>query len=944
MLRARKGCVHDDERASTPSARAGRVDEIARTGAVLADAAAGRAQAVVLTGPAGVGKTWVLDRVLDRVAGGGDAPVVLRLAVHPAEQDLPYAGLHHLLGPLTHDIGSLPEPQRSAVLAALALAPLPPGDAFAVASGLHRLLTDLADDRGVVVAVDDVQWLDEPSRQALVFAARRLDADPVAVVLAARSPHLPDLRGTATTVVDLAPLDAGAARALVRAQHPTAALPAVEAVVAASGGLPIALTEIPAGLTDAQLRAEAPFPSPGPVGSTLARLFADRLDGLDDRSRSALLVASLEHLDREGLVAALGALDLDLDALDAPERRGLVRVGPDGAVFPHAAAAAAIGGLATDAMRRRAHRALAETLVGDPARRARHLAAVVTGPDPEVAAALADSASAAERRGAWLVAGQGHAAAADRETDPARARAHLRRAAVAHTRAGASAPLVRTLAALVDSAPGPDERLRTEAELVAARVWSGHPDLDVSGPRASAHRLGAVAPAEAARLLGAVAIGLIVSGRATEARADLDAARALAPASTDDDLALTYDLLEVYLSGVGGSVLLSDWVDTLTEEDLRVPSLWVMAATTTLVWADELDPADRLLRRQCDALRSIGALGQVGVSEALRAFVAQRHGDWATAAARYTGAIDLCTDTDLLGPLPHVLLRHAYLLAACGAERRCRDELDAAAALAPTSPVVDHLTDCVLGLSELSHGRADEAVAHLRRAGATEDRAGILPPGYSSRSADLVEALWRTRDLDAAREEADALTARSRRSGRPGPLAVAARSRALLAEAEAVDAAFGEAAELHLDVRDVFEEARTQLAWGRALRRTRRRRDARPRLRTALDAFEHLGAAPWAHQARSELAACGERRQAGRSATAELTPRELEVAVAVARGATNPEAAAELCISRRTVEDHLGRVYRKLGVHDRRALADALGATGAEGEDVSRPARPGRSS
>ncbi|MDD9372373.1 MAG: hypothetical protein PV358_19785, partial [Acidimicrobiales bacterium] len=348
-----------------------------------------------------------------------------------------------------------------------------------------------------------VQWLDPATRQALFFAARRLDADRVAVVLAARSPHRPDVRAARVTPIDLAPLDDGAARALVRQQRPGVSVPVVEAIVAAAEGLPLALVEIPAGLTGAQLGAGARLPDPLPLGLRLGELYAARLAALSDAALLALLVVSLEPLRPGQLAAALGQLGLTLDVLDGAERAGLVRLGPDGPQFPHAATASAVQAAATASMRTHAHRVLASVLHAEPARRARHLAALVSGPDPEVAEAWAAAADDAERRGAWSAAGQAHEAAAERRTgsaDPDR-----RRAAAAYARAGAATSLVGVLRTLAGATDDPSTRLELEAELVAAQAWTGGRGVDVESARGVADRLGHDDAFAAARLRTVVA-------------------------------------------------------------------------------------------------------------------------------------------------------------------------------------------------------------------------------------------------------------------------------------------------------------------------------------------------------------------------------------------------------------------------------------------------------
>lgn len=901
----------------------GREADVARLVVAARQAVSGASSVVVVRGAAGAGKSWLLDRLREKL----DVDLlVLRARGHPAEQDLPFAGLHQLLGPLIDLVATLPDPQRQAIEAALALGSSAPSDRFAVAAGVHGLITSAAERQPVVALVDDTHWLDTSTLQAVVFAARRLEADPVAVLLTCRTDEDQVLHGTGFDTIDLGPLDDAAARTLLRSVHPELATLVVNEVLASAAGLPLALREIPADLTPAQRQGLEPLPEWLPTGATFERLYRSRLGGLDEHDRRALLVASLEDLDRATLGTALASLDLDVAALDTAERSGLVRWSRERLELSHPTVRSAVQHAVTDADRRTAHRAIATALADDPARQAWHLEALAVGPDETTAAALDAAASAAADRGAYAEAARAWETAANRTTDVAQARDRLAMAALGYVRCGAFPPLIRVLDRLVEGAADPAERIAWDAERLTARLWSSPttPDTDVVLHRAIV--AAADMPEAAARLMATLALGLAVLGR-YKAAVDVAAqARTCVPEAEDNlQVALTFDMVDVAVGRAGaGRVLRSGWADHLSDEELAEVRLPISQAALVLSWIDEPEAAAGILRRQHRVLQEAGSLSQLGICSGILASVSHRLGDWAGGRAEFTLSARLCADTDFAGPLPHIDLRHAYLLAAAGEEKECRALVDRALQVAKGQPSVDHLADCVLGLLELSLGRCEEAVVHLQAAGEAERANGLAEPGYSSRVGDLCEALWRLRRPEEAAEDLAEYQNLAARAGREVALAIAARCRGLVAPAEEIDGWFRRSVEVHRRRNDLFEAARTELCWGQRLRRVRRKRDARQHLRVALDGFGRLGADAWAQYARAELAACGERRRSGWAASAELTPRELEVAVTVARGATNPETAAALCMSRRTVEYHLTSVYRKLRVSDRAGLAAAL--------------------
>src|SRR5436305_2882290 len=405
----------------------GREHETARIDRLLDEAREGQSGALVLSGEPGIGKTALLDYAAKRPEG----MTVLEARGIESEAELPFVALADLLRHAIGLIERIPEPQAAALRAALALGPRAAGDRFTVCAGVLSLLAAAADESPVLVLVDDAQWVDRSSMQAVLFAARRLDAEGIAVLIARRRDSEVDLSGVPE--IDLGGLAEDAASALLQRSGPVAASVAAE-LIAASGANPLALIEVPSLLTPAQLTGVEPLGGPIPTGDALERAFMRRVGELPDQTQRALVVAAASGLsDFDEIVAAVERAGLEPDALDAAERAGLTVVDGSRFSFQHPLLRSAVYQGATALMLRAAHEALAR---GGGERRPWHLAAAADEPDAALTAELERSASTARRRGGHAEAAAALETAAQlTEEDDARAKL-LRDAAHEAWRAG----------------------------------------------------------------------------------------------------------------------------------------------------------------------------------------------------------------------------------------------------------------------------------------------------------------------------------------------------------------------------------------------------------------------------------------------------------------------------------------------------------------------------
>jgi len=901
----------------------GREVELNRIAELVEAARGGRGGTLLVRGEAGVGKTALLDVASWRTTGMRK----LRTVGLEAESSLPFSALAELADRLLDGISELSPPQAAAIEGALALGPPAPGDRFAVCAGFLGLLSHAAEREPVLVLVDDAQWLDPASAEALAFAGRRLASSAAAMLVAARDEDGGSFSGPGLEQIALTPLKPAAARALLDDAGPQLPSPVVESLLAAAAGNPLALVELPSLLTADQRAGRAALEEPLAPGVSLTRAFERRIEELPVEARDACLVAATAFTSTLGpILAACEALELDADALEQAETRGVVRLSAERIEFSHPLLRGAVYHGSLPASRRRAHEALA-TAVGDE-HRGWHLAAAALGPDEDTAMALDDAGEHARSRGAHSGAADAfeRAAALSQERD-ARAK-RLLAAGVAATAGGQHA---RALALLADATDTDDPDLRGEAVHRRAMVSAWEAGDVLEAHRAlitEADRVEGADPLRAATLLADAATTASSGGDATLALdTALRARRLLGDGGDATQRAHVLAVLGWTLALRGDSPAARSIVEEvdrlLPSVDPRSPAVQSIAfAINSRIPSEEYERAGRDSRAIVAAAREAGFLGAVAFPLAVAADTAYRVGEWDTAEEEVSEAVRLAEETGQRASLSFALVILARLAAARGEEDRARTATAQALEIAAGASMMSVAAGATgaLAFLELGLGRVDAAIGALEALRGQADDAGFEEPTVIPWAPDLVEAYAQAGREEDARSIVTRLHAQAERSDSAVARAFAARCRGLTSPEE-IDELFAEALELHGSRPVPFERARTLLAFGTRLHRARRRVEARQRLREGLETFERLGAEPWAERTRAELRAAGAVKRRPAADPDELTAQEVRVAQAVARGATNREVAAELFLSPKTIEFHLGRVYRKLGIHSRTELA-----------------------
>jgi DNA-binding CsgD family transcriptional regulator len=909
----------------------GRRSECEALDGVLAGVLAGESRALVLRGEAGVGKT----ALLDYLAAHASQCRVARAAGVESEMELPFAGLHQLCAPMLDRLGHLPDPQRDALATAFGLSVSESPDRFLVGLATLTLLSDVAGERPLVCVIDDAQWLDRASAQALAFVARRLRAEAVAVVFAERERSreltgLPELAvGGLANRDALALLESVVAGPLDERVR--------ERIVAETDGNPLALIELPQGLTHAELAGGFGLPSGSALSSQIEESFRRRLSELPPDSRELLLIAAAEPVgDPITVWRAAEILGVGPEAAGPPSRAGLVEFA--GRVrFRHPLVRSAVYRSPSVDDRLRAHRALAEATdpAVDPDRRAWHLAHATPALDEKVAAELEESAGRAQARGGLAAAAAFLRRAADLTPEPVpRCRRALAAARWSHE-AGAPDAALESLA--VAEAGPLDELQRARAELLHGQIRFAV-DRGRDAPPlllAAAKRLEALdAKLSRETYLDAFSAALF-AGRLAQDAGVREVADAVLAANWSEAGARSPRAGDLLLEGVAvlttrgyeaGAPILKRALGAFRDEPMSDADalrwLWLACRVARALGDDE--SWDELTGRQVHLAREAGALSVLPIALIERFGVQLFIGDLGEAQSLVTEAEAVVEATG-----SHLAPQGAIALAAW------RGDEEAMSALIDASrqEVVRRgeglwliATEWASAVLFNSLGRYSDALAACEQAGSDPEELGVstwVP-------TEFIEAAVRAGEPERADAPLRRLQNISRASGADWALGVEARSRALLAEGEEAERLYRDAIERLRRTRIKVALARAHLLYGEWLRREGRRVQAREQLRTAHEAYAAMGMEGFAERARRELVATGETvRRRSVETRDELTAQEGQIARLAADGRTNPEIGAQLFISPRTVEWHLRKVFVKLEISSRRDLRRALPDKGA---------------
>ena len=886
---------------------------------LVADALAGQSRVTVLRGEAGVGKSALLGYLSSRVAGWH----VARAVGVESEMELAYAGLHQLCAPMLDHLGRLPVPQRDALASVFGRSAGAAPDRFLVGLATLTLVAEVAEQQPLACLVDDGQWLDQASAQILGFVARRLLAERIAVVCAARTGIGDDVLA-GLPELSIRGLGDSDARALLLANVPGPLDAAVcDQIVKESHGNPLALLELPRTWNVAGLAGGFGLPSSQPIAGRIEQSYIRRLQLLPADTQLLVLTAAAEPLgDPVLLHRAAGTLGIDLAAAGPARDDGLLELG--GRVeFAHPLVRSAAYRSAAADDRHRVHRALADATAAetDPDRRAWHRARATPGPDEEIAAELERSAGRAQARGGVAAAAAFLQRAVALTVDSARRAERALAAAQASFQAGA---FEAALGLLVTAEAGPlDEFQHARVDLLRAHIALALGSSDAASLLRGAARRLEPFDLDLARetyliaWAGAVMAGGLVGGRIVGEISH--AARSLPPPPEPPrplDLLLDGLALLTIEGHAAGTPALQQAAESLreisAEDALRWG--WVATAASNAVWDNEGMLA--IAERKLQFVRDAGALAQLPIHLSAMALARAWIGDLAGAASLVAEIDSVVTATGSRF-VPGAALR---LRALQGRETESAAliagviEQDADGATA----IWAHWAAAVLynGLA-----RYEEAAASARHA--TSSTCEVFVTAWAL--PELVEAAARAGDAGLAREAFERLAETTRPCGTNVALGVEARCRALLSDGAAAGDLYREAIERFSRTRLRPELARAHLLYGEWLRREGRRADAREQLRTAHDLFDAIGMEAFAERARRELLATGEKvRKRSPDTRDELTPQEEQIARLARDGLSNPEIGAQLFVSARTVEWHLRNVFTKLGITSRRQLRTAL--------------------
>lgn len=889
---------------------------------LVAGARIGTSGVLVLTGEAGVGKSALLQWAEGRL----ERFRVLRAVGTETEREVSFGGLLAVLRPALPLMRRIDGPQASALASALAMAPGPVADRFAVGAATLSLLSRYAEEAPLAVLLDDAHLLDRPSLEALLFAARRLGADPVLMLLAARTDEWTALL-EGVPALPVAGLDRRSTGRLADTvvTNPVTT-PWLDTLHAVTGGNPLGVIELagdPEGLLPTGIDVPPPLPA------ALAASFTRRVGRLPARTRSALRVAGACGGDLRLTAQVCARLGLDVTAVEEAVEPGFVDLAEGSITFRHPLLRAAIYRAGPPHELRTIHRFIAQVLPAEESdRRAWHLSESALAPDEEVAAQLEEAAAHATGRSAHAVA----STARERAARLSPRTADVSRRLVAASASAWAAGLGDRAITLLDELPplsrgcALDTRALELRATIAARSGSLRVALDTqlraaAETRSPDARVAVLADAvlsachladgTAARRLVELLHGAVEEATSPRARAVGTVAAGMAKVVT----------------GAAGITELRAAVPLLADSaELRSDADGVRWLMYVPLFARDAETG-RGLRSWVRQARNRAGVGSLPGLLFLLARDQATSDEWALAAASYTESIRLARDTGQTTELAMALAGLAWLESRTGEGAQCRAHAEEALALCRDRAI--HWGEAwalfALGDLQLVQGDAGGAATHYRSLDHLLTTRSVDDPDLSPHP-ELVETLLRTGEsAEAARVGAEYDRA-AEAKGQPWARARAMRVRGLL-EVDGFDEHFRAASRLHELTPDRFETARTSLAHGERLRRVGRRVEARVRLRAAREGFLVVGATPWADLAATELELTGERvprRDPG--GVGALTPQELQVAVLLAEGRSTRQAAAALFLSPKTVEYHLRKVYTKLDLHSRAELAEVVRA------------------